>query len=313
MRTSLRKKTSFDVSSDVFRVLSAVALMIIAALACSLSCASVAAQDASAVLPRIAQDQLNSLASRVAEQIRQSKLDPALPKIFVIDFSNTANGQFSKLGSMLADDFAESLAGFASGFQVEDRKSFYDYLKQNWMSLDDLQNEAACLTLARSMGGSGVVRGTIETDANQQLRIHVRTDGLGPAWTEDAQFPMTSQLQELLKQPATSFARSAGAVAVEPGILQAGVDGVSLPECVSCPNPDYTDLARAAKYRGVVELSLIVTKDGEVNSVVVLRGAPFSLTQQAIDTVQKWKFKPAKKNKQSVSVRVPVDIEFQLY
>jgi periplasmic protein TonB len=91
------------------------------------------------------------------------------------------------------------------------------------------------------------------------------------------------------------------------------VDGASLPVCVFCPSPDYTELARTAKYRGTVELSLIVTKDGAVNSVVVLKGAPFSLTQKAIDAVQKWKFKPAKLRGQSVPVRVPVDIEFQLY
>jgi len=145
------------------------------------------------------------------------------------------------------------------------------------------------------------------------LRISLRTDGLGTSWSGDAQFPMTQEMQELLKQPAISFERSAETITVEPGILQPGVDGASLPVCVYCPSPDYTDLARTAKYRGTVELSLIVTKEGAVNSVVVLKGAPFSLTQKAIDTVQKWKFKPAKFHGQSVPVRVPVDIEFQLY
>jgi TonB family protein len=285
----------------------------IAVLACALGSATVAAQDGFPALPRAAQDQMDSLASRAADQIRQSKLDPAFPKVFVIDFANAADKQFSKLGSVLADDFAQSLAGVASGFQVEDRKSFYEYLKENWMGLDDLQSEVACLTLARSMGGSGVIRGTIETEANQQLRIRLRTDGLGAAWTGDAQIQLTGRLQELSKQPATSFARSADAVAAEPGILQPGVDGASLPVCVFCPSPDYTDLARTAKYRGTVELSLIVTKDGVVNSVVVLKGAPFALTQKAIDAVQKWKFKPSKFHGQSVAVRVPVDIEFQLY
>jgi len=110
-----------------------------------------------------------------------------------------------------------------------------------------------------------------------------------------------------------SFARSADAITAEPGVLQPGVDGASLPVCVFCPSPDYTDLARVAKFRGTVELSLIVTKDGTVNSVFVLKGAPFALTQKAIDAVQKWKFKPAKFHGQSVPVRVPVDIEFQLY
>jgi TonB family protein len=145
------------------------------------------------------------------------------------------------------------------------------------------------------------------------LRIVLTLDGIGPAWTTGAQFPLTAPLQELLKEPATSFARSPDSVPAEPGILEPGINGVSLPVCVFCPSPDYTDLARDAKYRGTVELSLIVTKNGEVQSVVVLKGAPFSLNEQAVDTVKKWKFKPAKLVGKSVPVRVPVDIEFQLY
>ena len=284
-----------------------------AVLACSFFSCTVRAQDGAPALPRIAQDQMEALASRVAAQIRQSKIDPALPKVFVIDFSNARDKQFSKLGSILADELAQSLSGFASGFQVEDRKSFSAYLKENWMGLEDLQSEAVCLTLARSMGGAGVIRGTMETDANQQLRINLRTDGLGPAWSAEAQFPLNGELQDLLRQPAISYARSSNAIQTEPGILQPGVNGVSLPVCVFCPSPDYTDLARVAKYRGTVELSLIVTKDGVVESVAVLKGAPFSLTGQAIEAVKKWKFEPAKAHGQSVPVRVPVDIQFQLY
>jgi TonB family protein len=295
------------------RIFGALAAWMIALLACGIAGASSAAQDASPPSSRIVPDQMDSLASRLAEQIRQSKIDPAYPKILVIDFSNASDKQFSKLGTLLADELAQSLAGFATGFQVQDRKEFSAYLKENWMGLEDLQNEVACLTLARSMGGAGVVRGTIETEANQRLRISLRTDGLGTSWSGEAEFPATLEMQELLKQPAVSFARTVETIAVEPGILQPGVDGASLPVCVFCPSPDYTDLARTAKYRGTVELSLIVTKEGAVNSVVVLKGAPFSLTQKAIDTVQKWKFKPAKFHGQSVPVRVPVDIEFQLY
>jgi TonB family protein len=313
MRASLLRKTFSDVCRRTSSVLGAVVPWMMAVLACSLAGTVAGAQDASPALPRIVQEQMDSLALRVAEQIRQSKIDPAFPKILVIDFSNGGDRRFSKLGTLLADELAQSLSGFASGFQVQDRKSFTAYLKENWMGLEDLQSEVVCLTLARSMGGAGVVRGTIEPDANQQMRISVRVDGLGQTWSGGAQFPSTSDLRELLKQPAISFTRAAEAIPNEPGILQPGVDGASLPVCVYCPSPDYTDLARTAKYRGTVELSLIVTKDGVVNSVLVLKGAPFALTQKAIDAVQKWKFKPAKFHGQSVPVRVPVDIEFQLY
>jgi TonB family protein len=314
MWVSVFGKNSGDLCRGRFlRVFAAIAAGMIALLACGIAGAASAPQDASPASSRIVRDQMDSLASRLAEQIRQSKIDPAYPKILVIDFSNASDKQFSKLGALLADDLAQSLAGFASGFQVQDRKEFSAYLKENWMGLEDLQNEVVCLTLARSMGGAGVVRGTIETEANQRLRISLRTDGLGTSWSGEAEFPATLEMQELLKQPAISFERSAETITVEPGILQPGVDGASLPVCVYCPSPDYTDLARTAKYRGTVELSLIVTKEGAVNSVVVLKGAPFSLTQKAIDTVQKWKFKPSKFHGQAVPVRVPVDIEFQLY
>jgi TonB family protein len=314
MWAPLLKKTFLGLCLDgISRALGLPGAPMIALMICLLFSASAAAREDAPALPRAAQEQMDSLASRIAEQIRQSKIDPAFPKIFVIDFSNAGDKQFSKLGTLLADDLAQSLAGLASDFQVQDRKAFNAYLKENWMGLEELQSEAVCLTLARSMGGAGVVRGTIETYANQQLRINLSIDGLGTTWSGDAQFPMTEALEQLLKQPAISYERSPGAIPVEPGILQPGVDGTTLPVCVFCPSPDYTDLARTAKYRGTVELSLIVTKDGAVNSVLVLKGAPFSLTQKAIDAVQKWKFKPAEFHGQSVPVRVPVDIEFQLY
>lgn len=315
MRAPFSKECFSGVCPGVFtRLFGLAGRLMVVLLACSQLSATAEAQDPlPPVLSKTAQSQMDSLASRVADQIRHSKIDPALPRIFVIDFSNVDDNQFSKLGSILADDFARSLSGFASGFQVEDRGAFRDYLKENWMGLDDLQSEAVCLTLARSLGGSGVVRGTIETEANQQVRISLRLDGLGTGWNGDAQLPLAVALLDLRKQPAISFARAPETVQVEPGILQPGVNGVSLPVCVFCPSPDYTELAREAKYRGTVELSLIVTKEGGVESVVVLKGAPFSLAEQAIAAVEKWKFKPAKMAGRSVTVRVPVDIEFQLY
>src|SRR5271167_3901644 len=216
MWASLLKKTFSVVCLSRFSsVLGPLGVLLTAVMMCSLYSASTAARDDVPALPLAAQEQMDSLASRVAEQIRQSKIDPAFPKIFVIDFSNAGDKQFSKLGTLLADDLAQSLAGLASDFQVQDRKAFNTYLKENWMGLEELQSEAVCLTLARSMGGAGVVRGTIVTDANQQLRISVSIDGLGTTWSGDAQFPLTEALQTLLKQPANSYERAPAAIPVE--------------------------------------------------------------------------------------------------
>jgi TonB family protein len=281
-------------------------------VACFFFAISAAAQD-SAGISSAGQAPLDALAGRIAGHIRSADLDPQMRRIFVIDFSNAGDKHFSKLGAVLADDFAKSISHVASGFEVADRAAFADYLKENWIGLDDLQSLGVCLTLVRSMGGAGVIRGTLQADGNQQLKLSIELQGVGPVWTGDAEIPLTDAMQELWKQPAPSYVRAPEAIPAEPGIYRPGEDGVSLPVCVFCPTPDYTELARSAQYRGTVELSLIVTNHGEVNSVMVLRGAPFALTKQAIDAVMKWKFKPAKRNSLAVSVRVPVDIQFQLY
>lgn len=286
--------------------------VILALFAVDFSAIPASAQDGIGI-PAPAAAQFDTLASRVAEHMHDANLTPESRKIFVIDFSNASDRRRSKLGSYLADAFANSLAKAASGFEVEDRGAFAAYLKENWMSVDDLENQDICLALARSLGGAGIVLGSLDATPDRQLRVHLRLDGVGRAWSDTAQFPLTDALEQFWKQPAPSFARSEQSIPAEPGIVRADDPGVTIPSCVFCPSPEYTDSARTAKYRGVVELSLIVTKDGLVNSIFVLHGAPFALTRQAVDAVQKWRFKPGKKNKQSVSVRVPVDIEFQLY
>src|SRR5271165_2921565 len=128
-----RKTLSVTCRSAFSTALVAVAAGMMALLTCGMASASPVGQDAGPALPRIAQEQMDALASRLAEQIRQSRIDPAYPKIFVIDFSNAGDRQFSKLGTLLADSLAQSLSGVASGFQVQDRKEFNSYLKENWM------------------------------------------------------------------------------------------------------------------------------------------------------------------------------------
>src|SRR5277367_4262439 len=113
MRASLLKKTSSVVRlGGISRALEALSALLFATTMCLLFTASAAAREDAPALPRAAQEQMDSLASRVAEQIRQSKIDTAFPKIFVIDFSNATDKQFSKLGTLLADDLALSLAGY---------------------------------------------------------------------------------------------------------------------------------------------------------------------------------------------------------
>jgi TonB family protein len=83
----------------------------------------------------------------------------------------------------------------------------------------------------------------------------------------------------------------------KPVTVQVPVDAVfqlirEKSRCLSCPPVRYTKEARKAKVEGTLTLKLLVDKEGNVREVNVEQGLPHGLTEQAVDTVKKWKFKP---------------------
>jgi TonB family protein len=312
MRTSLLKKTfSTLCAGNSPLVLLPFRFLLTAVLCSNLLSVSAAAQDSRSPLTTNAETQMDSLASRVAGQIRQSKIDPENTKVFVFDFSNAVDKEFSKLGGLLADRFSAALGNRADGFVVLDRQLLTAYLKDNWIDQKAIQSNGIALALARSMGATAVVRGDLEQEPDHQLRLTLRLEGFGPAWSAGSVFALTGEMQALFEEPLPTFMRTSP-IPAEPGVLIPGLDGVGVPECIYCPPPLYDDDARAAKYQGTIELSVVVTPDGRSDSILVLKGAPFLLNKQAVEAVLKWKFKPAEKDGKPVRVRVPIEITLRV-
>lgn len=270
------------------------------------------AQESAFELPREAASQLDSLAARVAGQIRQSKIDPADTRILVIDFSNSSDKRFSRLGTLLAEQFSRSLASHADGFSVPDCKLLTEYLRNNFIDLGDMRDEGVAIAVARFLGASGIVTGDLKQDPDRKLLVTLQFQGVGTPWAMGTTLSLTDQMEMLLKEPAPSFVRDPASVPLEPEVQAAGINGVGTPECAYCPPPLLTDAARLSKYRGSITLSVVVTPAGAADSIFVLKGAPFQMNEQAIETVRKWKFKPAMKNGKPVSSRVPVEIDLRI-
>src|SRR5260370_38648698 len=72
------------------------------------------------------------------------------------------------------------------------------------------------------------------------------------------------------------------------GVFRAGLNGVGSPLCIYCPQPEYSDEARKAKYQGTVLLDVTVTADGRVVSPVVVKGPGHGMDEIAIGTVRTW-------------------------
>jgi protein TonB len=97
------------------------------------------------------------------------------------------------------------------------------------------------------------------------------------------------------------------------GYFHPGVGGVGYPVCVYCPDPKYSEEARKAKYQGTVVLQAVITADGRVTDVQVVKGPGLGLEEKAMEAVKDWRLKPAMgPNGKPVAVQVPLEITFRL-
>jgi len=78
------------------------------------------------------------------------------------------------------------------------------------------------------------------------------------------------------------------------------------PQVISTVEPSYPPNAVAG---GTVVLEVTVSASGEIKDVRVLRESS-GFTQQAIETVRKWKFKPASLEGKPVTASIPVAFSF---
>jgi TonB family protein len=277
-------------------------------------------QSTELILDRVDEGKLNLLASQTAQKIREAPIEDAQPSVLVIDFFRNSPGTPSRLGSLLADHFSESLSAYSNGMKIVDRKILKDYLTKEWTTLENLQSNDVCLRIGRQLGAMGVIVGTL-SEKEDSVTLTLKIEGLGLNAKIEDPFPrsgttavllLNEDLRRMFSEPGPNYARKPDEIPQEPGVFRSG-PGVTPPTCDKCSPPDYSDAARAAKFQGNVTLSLVVTPDGQVNSILVVKGAPFGLTSKAIEAVQRWHFKPGLKDGMPVAVRVEVESSWTVY
>jgi periplasmic protein TonB len=96
------------------------------------------------------------------------------------------------------------------------------------------------------------------------------------------------------------------------GVFKVG-GGISAPQPVSTPDPEYTEQAREAKTQGTCILWMIVDDQGHPRDIRVVRGLGFGLDAKAIEAVKQWTFQPAMKDGRPVNVQISVEVGFKLY
>ena len=97
------------------------------------------------------------------------------------------------------------------------------------------------------------------------------------------------------------------------GYFRPGTGGVGYPSCLYCPEPQYSEDARKAKFQGIVVLQVIIQPDGHATNIQVVKGAGLGLDEKAIEAVRTWRFKPAiGPNGTPVATITPIEVNFRL-
>jgi len=89
--------------------------------------------------------------------------------------------------------------------------------------------------------------------------------------------------------------------------------GVTVLEPIFSPEPTFSDEARKTKAQGIVQLALVVGKDGRPYHIRVSQSLGLGLDEKAIEAVSRWRFRPATLNGEPVASRVAVQVDFHLY
>jgi protein TonB len=95
------------------------------------------------------------------------------------------------------------------------------------------------------------------------------------------------------------------------GVFKVG-GGISAPQAILTPDPEYTEEARRTKTQGTCTLLLIVDAAGRPRDIRVLHGLGSGLDAKAMEAVQQWRFDPALKDGKPVSVQISIEVEFKL-
>jgi TonB family protein len=95
-----------------------------------------------------------------------------------------------------------------------------------------------------------------------------------------------------------------------PAIPSSSAGGeIKAPKLIRRVNPIYPDAARSAGATGMVILEGIITEDGIVQDLQVLRGAP-TLSEAAIGAARQWIYEPPRLNGVPVAVAMTITINF---
>ncbi len=251
-----------------------------------------------------ANDDLAKKRKSAAQQMVKDIGRLALHKIYVPNFSDTS-GRQSDAGFYFAASFSNLLSEKQEGFVVISRIDAHRYLHKSGWTDSDLSNAGVLSKLISEFGPDGILWGTVSSSQNEFTIDFTLCDPLGKEL-------LRTQYKEKPDRNLSAIF-PVGTDTSGRDFYIAGLDGVSAPGCVYCPNPSYPDDKRRDRVAGTILLSVLITVEGRADQIRIVKKLDPDLDRDAIEKVKSWRFKPAKDPDGAlVPVRVQIEISFRL-
>jgi TonB family protein len=149
----------------------------------------------------------------------------------------------------------------------------------------------------------------------QWYRARGRTDvAVTPSFNINDATHLIEVIVEARQIRPTADARPVNRDSSQLQVPASGAKGYSYPKCVYCPQPKYTSDAFAHKFQGSLTLTAVITAQGRAEDVKTVKTLPYGLTDNAIEAVKKWRFKPATgPDGKPAAVRQKIEVGFHTY
>lgn len=267
-----------------------------------------------AVIPSYAQQaQIDSLAAKVASAIQKSFKKASGQQLVMVMISQPGTGP-TELGGKIADQFRSALA--AQGISLVGSMKLQQTEDEEKIPALVLRDRGTLACVASDAGAGAVVDGTIRVSGKKlNLTTSVlRVENAKVFSTAHIDFDLAPELAALQdrripRPPVRKTTES------KTNIPEAGKNGYTIPTCLYCPNPRYSDRAFATREQGTVVLDVVIAPDGKAHSVTIQQGLSCGLNQEALDAIENvYRFRPANgPDGKPAAVRMLFEVEFRLY
>ena len=190
-------------------------------------------------------------------------------------------------------------------FAIADHKAFDDDLASLHLTPEALIPGDSLRAAAPRVGADLLIIGTLDKRGNsyflQITPVRVADSETFPPLS--ATFASTEFFESML----TPFPADAHRLKGRPE------GSYSMPSCIHCPDPSYTDPARQAKINGTSIFEVLISTSGEAAQLRPVKMLGYGLDEKAFEAIKRWKFRPATKDGSPVAVVVPIEVTFRIY